>query len=255
MISVCIATYNGEKYIKEQLDSIISQLDKDDEVIISDDGSTDSTIQIIENFKDRRIKIFNHIPNKKTKYKFDLTTRNIENALSKAKGDYIFLADQDDIWKKNKIEKIMPLFKKYDLILHDCSVIDNSKKVLHSSYFKLNKSKIGIINNLIKNSYLGCCMAFKREILKETLPFPISPIPHDIWIGLIAELKGKVFLSNKKLIQYRRHQNNLSPSSSKSNNSFCFKFKYRLKKCRGVWLIDSRKRYSCWKKKWIIEAL
>lgn len=227
MISVCIATYNGEKYIKEQLDSIISQLDKDDEVIISDDGSTDDTIHIIESFEDSRIKIFNHIPNKKIKYKFDLTTRNIENALFKAKGDHIFLADQDDIWEKNKIEKIIPLFKKYDLILHDCSIIDDSKKVLHSSYFKLNKSKIGIIHNLIKNSYLGCCMAFKREILKKTLPFPTSPIPHDIWIGLIAELKGNVFFSDEKLIQYRRHENNLSPSSSKSNNPFYFKLKYR----------------------------
>jgi Glycosyltransferases, probably involved in cell wall biogenesis len=227
MISVCIASYNGERYIKEQLDSIICQLGENDEIIISDDGSTDSTIQIIENFKDRRIKIFSHIPNRKSKYKFDLTTRNIENALLKAQGDYIFLADQDDIWEKNKIKETIPFFKKYDLILHDCTIIDNSKKILHNSYFKLNKSKIGIIRNLIKNSYLGCCMAFKREILKKSLPFPVSPVPHDIWIGLIAELKGNVFLSDKKLIQYRRHGNNLSPSSSKSNNSFYFKFKYR----------------------------
>jgi len=202
-------------------------LGENDEIIISDDGSTDSTIQIIENFKDRRIKIFSHIPNRKSKYKFDLTTRNIENALLKAQGDYIFLADQDDIWEKNKIKETIPFFKKYDLILHDCTIIDNSKKILHNSYFKLNKSKIGIIRNLIKNSYLGCCMAFKREILKKSLPFPVSPVPHDIWIGLIAELKGNVFLSDKKLIQYRRHGNNLSPSSSKSNNSFYFKFKYR----------------------------
>ena len=111
-ISVCIATYNGEKYIKEQLESIIHQLGEYDEIIISDDGSNDKTIQIIENFKDTRIKIFNHSPNRKTKYKFDLTTRNIENALSKAKGDFIFLADQDDIWIKNKVEKLIPFFEK-----------------------------------------------------------------------------------------------------------------------------------------------
>ncbi len=226
-ISVCIATYNGEKYIKEQLESIIHQLDEDDEIIISDDGSNDKTIQIIENFKDTRIKIFNHSPNRKTKYRFDLTTRNIENALSKAQGDFIFLADQDDIWVENKVKKIIPLFEKYSLILHDCTIIDNSKKVLHESYFKLIKSKSGIINNLIKNSYLGCCMAFKKSILKKSIPFPISPIPHDIWIGLIAELKENVFFSNEKLIQYRRHENNLSSSSLKSNNSICFKLKYR----------------------------
>ena len=226
-ISVCIATYNGEKYIKEQLDSIICQLGEDDEIIISDDESNDITIQIIENFKDPRIKIFSHSPNRKTKYRFDLTTRNIENALSKAQGDFIFLADQDDIWVENKVKKIIPLFEKYSLILHDCTIIDNSKKVLHESYFKLIKSKSGIINNLIKNSYLGCCMAFKKSILKKSIPFPISPIPHDIWIGLIAELKENVFFSNEKLIQYRRHENNLSSSSLKSNNSICFKLKYR----------------------------
>ena len=226
-ISVCIATYNGEKYIKEQLDSIICQLGEDDEIIISDDESNDNTIQIIENFKDPRIKIFSHSPNRKTKYRFDLTTRNIENALSKAQGDFIFLADQDDIWVENKAKKIIPLFEKYSLILHDCTIIDNSKKVLHESYFKLIKSKSGIINNLIKNSYLGCCMAFKKSILKKSIPFPISPIPHDIWIGLIAELKENVFFSNEKLIQYRRHENNLSSSSLKSNNSICFKLKYR----------------------------
>ena len=226
-ISVCIATYNGEKYIKEQLDSIICQLGEDDEIIISDDESNDNTIQIIENFKDPRIKIFSHSPNRKTKYRFDLTTRNIENALSKAQGDFIFLADQDDIWVENKVKKIIPLFEKYSLILHDCTIIDNSKKVLHESYFKLIKSKSGIINNLIKNSYLGCCMAFKKSILKKSIPFPISPIPHDIWIGLIAELKENVFFSNEKLIQYRRHENNLSSSSLKSNNSICFKLKSR----------------------------
>ena len=227
-ISVCIATYNGEKYIKEQLESIIHQLGEDDEIIISDDGSNDDTIQIIENFNDTRIKIFNHSPNRKTKYKFDLTTRNIENALSKAQGDFIFLADQDDIWIENKIKKIMPLFEKYSLILHDCTIIDDSKNILHESYFKLIKSKSGIINNLIKNSYLGCCMAFKRSILEKSIPFPISAIPHDIWIGLVAELKENVYFSDEKLIQYRRHENNLSPSSSKSNNSILFKLKYRL---------------------------
>ena len=128
---------------------------------------------------------------------------------------------------ENKVKKIIPLFEKYSLILHDCTIIDNSKKVLHESYFKLIKSKSGIINNLIKNSYLGCCMAFKKSILKKSIPFPISPIPHDIWIGLIAELKENVFFSNEKLIQYRRHENNLSSSSLKSNNSICFKLKYR----------------------------
>ena len=93
MISVCIATYNGEKYIKEELESILPQLADDDEVIISDDGSKDQTMSIIEGLNDNRIKIFTHqkLP---AKFRFDYTTHNFENALMHSKGDVIFFADQ-----------------------------------------------------------------------------------------------------------------------------------------------------------------
>ena len=100
MISVCIATYNGEKYIREQLDSILPQLGLDDEVIISDDSSTDNTLKIIEEYNDCRIKIFSN-------NKFYSPILNFENALKKAQGDFIFLSDQDDIWKSNKVEVVM----------------------------------------------------------------------------------------------------------------------------------------------------
>ena len=93
MISVCVTTYNGSLFLKEQIDSILCQLNKDDEIIISDDGSIDNTISIIESYNDCRIKIFYHTTIK-NQYRFDLTTRNFENALFQAKGDYIFFADQ-----------------------------------------------------------------------------------------------------------------------------------------------------------------
>ena len=102
-ISVCIASYNGEKYIKEQLNSILCQLEERDEVIISDDSSTDNTVQIIESFKDKRIKIFRE-------QKFKSPIYNFENAISKATGDIIFLSDQDDIWHKAKVHKIKQYF-------------------------------------------------------------------------------------------------------------------------------------------------
>lgn len=228
MISVCIPTYNGEKFIKEQISSILVQLSPKDEIIISDDDSTDKTLQIISEFKDNRIKIFTHSPEKKPKYKFNLTTRNLENALSKVKGDYIFLADQDDIWEENKVQVIKPFFEKYDLILHDCRIIDGSNNVIKESYFQLNNSKLGIIRNMIKNSYLGCCMAFNRKILESTVPFPKEEVPHDIWIGLIAEWKGEVLLLENQLVKYRRHGDNLSSSSSISKNTLLYKMTYRL---------------------------
>ncbi len=226
-VSVCIATYNGQSYIKAQVDSILKQLNNDDEIIISDDGSTDDTLNIIKNFKDHRIKIF--LNNKKVqKNAFGYVSRNFENALVNAKGNFIFLADQDDIWVEDKIKLCKEALKNNDLILHDCIVVNKDNNELFSSYFKQNKSKKGILKNIVKNSYLGCCMAFKRSVLDFALPFPQKEVPHDIWLGLIAESFGKVQFLNKKLVRYRRHGNNLSASGEQSSNTLFFKMKYRL---------------------------
>lgn len=226
-ISVCIATYNGEKYIKEQLDSILNQLKSDDEVIISDDGSIDNTLSLIEDYRDKRIKLLHHLP-KKGKYKFSLTTYNFENALQMAKGEYVFFADQDDIWRENKVtECIKKMQQGYDLVLHDATVIDEHENVIFESYFKVNRSHQGLMENIINNSYLGCCMVINRKYLNKILPFPETPIPHDLWIGMLYGYYGKVFFLEQKLLFYRRHGGNVSPSSEKSVNSIMFKLRYR----------------------------
>lgn len=226
MISVCIPTYNGEKFIYQQIISILSQINSDDEIIISDDGSTDKTLDIIKSFNDDRLKIFYN--NKiKSKYSFNLTTQNLQNALLKARGEIIFLADQDDVWIDNKIERCINYLKNgYDLILHDCAIVDQNNNLIDKSYFKLNNSTPGIFNNIMKNSYLGCCMAINKKVLDYALPFP-KDIPHDIWIGLIAEEFTKVKFLQEILINYRRHGNNLSASGEKSSNTLLFKIKYR----------------------------
>jgi len=221
MISVCIPTFNGENYIKEQLTSILQQLGKNDEIIISDDSSTDSTLEIIEDLKDQRIKVL-----KGNKFKSPIF--NLENALKHAKGNYIFLSDQDDIWLEKKIETMLPYLKEYTTVVSDCQVVNNNKEVLFESFQSLNNSKRGYLSNLIKNSYLGCCMAFDRNILKRILPFPKDIAMHDIWIGLISELTGQPIFIKDKLIMYRRHGNNISTTSGKNNTSFTFKVSYRI---------------------------
>lgn len=230
MISVCIPTYNGEKYIREQLNSILCQIGENDEIIISDDGSSDLTIEFLNSYNDKRIKIFHHVNHKvrKSKFRFNLTTRNMENALKNAKGDFIFMADQDDIWEINRIEKMLPFLNQYSLVLNDCTVVDEDKKIIHESYFEINKSKGGVFKNLIKNSYLGCCMAFSKESMNFFYPFPKVAIPHDIWIGLMNEIYGRVYFLDEKLVLYRRHDNNLSYSSGTSNFSFWYKMEYRI---------------------------
>lgn len=221
MISVCIATYNGEKYIEEQLISILNQISEDDEIIISDDSSNDLTLEKIRTINDKRIKIYEN-------NKFRSPIFNFENALMKAKNDLIFLSDQDDIWEENKIKIMKKQLKNYDLVVSDCRVVDENLKILENSFFYLRNSGKGIIKNLYKNTYLGCCMAFNRKILEKALPFPKNIPMHDIWLGIIGESFGKTIFINDKLTRYRRHNNNVSPTSEKSNYSIKKKIEFRL---------------------------
>lgn len=204
-ISVAMATYNGEKYITEQIDSILKQLQENDELIISDDGSTDKTIEIIERYKDKRIKLFNG-PHNGVK-------QNFANAINNCKGKYIFLSDQDDVWLEKKVDKVLNTFEneKCTCVLHDNIVFDStSGKTIIESFFKYRHCKGGVIKNIIKNSYIGCCMAFSGEITDKILPIPNDLEMHDQWIGIISDLYGKTSLLEEKLIKYRRHGNNVS---------------------------------------------
>jgi glycosyltransferase involved in cell wall biosynthesis len=221
LISVCLPSYNGEKFIEEQIESILhSPLVS--ELLVSDDGSSDATLKILKEIssKDCRLKILNG-PQKGLH-------KNVEFLLKLAKGDYIFLSDQDDIWMKNKIPVMLEALKKNDLVVSDCIVIDKDKKVLFPSYFSLRPPKSGLFGNLIKNSYLGCCIAFKKSIATKAIPFPPKAASHDWWIGLIAETFGSVSYIHTPLIKYRRHINNLSSTTGPSTNSLMSKIFFRI---------------------------
>lgn len=222
MISVCIPTFNGKKYIKKQLNSILNQSTAVDEIIISDDSSTDNTIEIIKSYNDSRIRIIEN-------QKFKSPIFNLENALKHSKGDYIFLADQDDIWERNKVEVMMNRLQNHQLVVSDGYIIDEEGEILENSIFKLYNSKQGFVKNLIKNSYMGCCMAFDRQLLNYVLPFPKGIAMHDLWIGLNAEIFFSVYFCDEKLLSYRRHADNKTPLNHKDNNhSLFYKLAYRL---------------------------
>lgn len=216
--SICMAVYNGEKFILPQITSILSQLSNEDELIISDDGSSDKTISIIKGINDPRIKI---IFNKK-KHGF---ISNFENALNNATGKYIFLSDQDDIWENKKLEVCIKQLQKYKLIVHDALLINQDEKTLGKHYFDTLHQHSSFLYNLYKTRFLGCCMAFRSEILQECLPFPKKIVAHDYWIGMYTLFKypKDIYFFNESLVQYRRHGNNVSSSSEKSNNSLFYK--------------------------------
>lgn len=201
MISVCIASYNGEKYIREQIDSILCQISKNDELIVSDDGSTDDTIHILQEYDDSRIKlIHNDAPHG--------VVANFENALRHANGDYIFLSDQDDVWLPNKVEVFMETFNQTGaaVLLSDCKMSDANLNVISESKFREENVGIGVLKNIVKCGYLGSCMAFTRECLTDFLPIPLNKyLFHDIWIGLTSGSKRKFVLINQPTMIYRRH--------------------------------------------------
>ena len=235
MISVCMTSYNGEKYIKTQILSILCQLSKTDELIISDDQSTDGTLDIIRSIHDPRIKLFHHIRSKelvKIKYSrnFYLVSANFENALRQARGDFIFLSDQDDIWKPNKVSILTELLEKYNCVMCDNEPIDaEGNKITENIGRKSSVSKSLLVN--MKNTpFLGCCMAFRKSVLSYVLPFPKKCIGHDLWIGLLCARFDSFFYTGKKLHQYRIHENNVSPAVTKnSKNPLMIKISYRIK--------------------------
>lgn len=205
-VSVAMATYNGEKYIKEQVLSILKQLGCSDELVISYDKSADNTYRIISDLavRDNRIKIFSG--------PCAGLVKNFENALRHCKNDYIFLSDQDDIWLENKVSRVLSAFESTgaDVILHDCVVVNESAEVLTDSFFKLRHCRRGFLFNVLHNSYIGCCMALKRSFLTNVLPFPQNVPMHDQWIGLMAEKRHSVAFIKEPLIKYRRHFGNVT---------------------------------------------
>lgn len=228
-VSVCIATYNGEKYIKEQISSILSQLGEGDEIVISDDSSTDKTTNIIESFEDKRIILLKH-------QTFHSHVYNFENALKHAKGDAVFLSDQDDVWLPHKVEHMLTLLKEHDLVLSDAKMVNDQKEPIHDSFFTFHHSKKGFFKNLYQNSYLGCCMAFNRKLLDIALPFPRHINMHDWWIGMNAELYASIIFTPEPLVLYRRHEDALTPIDRQSSNTLWKKIGFRLAMIRGLGL-------------------
>lgn len=221
MISVCIATYNGAKYIGEQLASILKQLSAEDEVVVSDDGSTDGTIDIVRSLNDRRIRIVDgprrHSP-----------TLNFEWALRNAKGEYIFLADQDDVWLEGKVTRCVEELQMCDCVVSDARVTDSLLNTTSESLFQLMHVKHGRLSNLLwRNGYTGCCMAFKREVLSKALPFPTDIPMHDIWIGNVAAFCGSLHFINDRLLLFRRHDAAASCNGKRSNYSLWQKLSFR----------------------------
>ncbi len=222
-----MATYNGETFVGQQIASILSQLGPLDELLISDDGSTDRTLDIICDIKDPRIQI-------RTEGRIGIPMFNLERALCRASGDFIFLSDQDDIWAPDKVEHCLTALQACDLVTTDCELMDGAGNPLGRRLSELRTITTGFWPNLWKNRFVGCCMAFRRNILLASLPFPSSISTHDLWIGLIAALHGKSRYLALPLVLHRRHGGNYSYEINRSGKSRSAQLLDRLAMLRNV---------------------
>lgn len=209
-VSVALAAYNGERYIVAQLRSILAQLQADDEVVVVDDASTDRTCALIEQLGDSRIRLLRQATNHGVRTAF-------ERALGAASGNVLFLSDQDDLWLAGKREALVRALADTPgavLAISDAQVIDANGAVTHGSFMRTRGGfRGGLFDTLVKNRFLGCAMAFRRELLARVLPIPANVPMHDMWIGALAACSGRVVYVDRPLMQYRRHGGNLSPAS------------------------------------------
>jgi glycosyltransferase involved in cell wall biosynthesis len=209
-----MATYNGSRFIKQQLDSILQQLADKDEVVIYDDCSTDETCQILESYSDTRIRL-THNPVRLGH------AQNFIKAISLATGDYIALSDQDDIWVEGRLSKMMGMLEPLppaSLVIGEFTAVDEGNKKCSSH---LNQLPLGrpSRNNLVqlmrilagRVKYFGCTFIFKRELTKYIVPMPPSVEAHDVWIAINACLYSSIAHCEENTLWHRLHERNLTP--------------------------------------------
>ncbi len=204
-VSVAMAVCNGARYLRPQIDSILNQLTQDDELVIDIDPSHDASEKIVHEYagKDKRVRVYGG-PGKGV-------VCNFERALYHTTGAYIFLSDQDDVWAKEKVRVCLPVLQKQGVlaVVHNAIVTDAQLRETGGLFYKKDFSA-GVCRNILKNGYMGCCMAFRRQLLRYALPFPGSVPMHDQWLGIVAAKRGKVEFIDAPLLYYRRHKNTMT---------------------------------------------
>lgn len=228
-VSVCMATYNGELYLREQLDSILLQLRGGDELVIVDDCSKDSTSEILKSYrdKDERVKVFFNQRNLGV-------IRSFESALSKAANEIIFLSDQDDVWLPGRVSSCLEVFAQkaqVSAVVVNAEVLAFTECTGTGFYPQGYTPSFSLFSQLYKNEFIGCCMGVRRRVIQLALPFARGISMHDWWLGCCALISGEVFFLNENKIYYRRHSSNASPAQrrklvtifrSRISDVFCF---------------------------------
>lgn len=202
LISVALCTFNGEKHVTEQLESILSQSYKSIEIIICDDQSTDGTFEILKRYATNYPTISLYQNDRNLGF-----VKNFEQAISRCTGEYIALSDQDDIWMKEKLTILITQIGNFELIYHDSNLIDHKGKLIPQIKMSDHYRSYDGTSNLpflISNCVAGHAMLFKSTLVSVILPFK-SEFYHDWWIAFVAITVGKIKAIPDVLVNYRQH--------------------------------------------------
>lgn len=203
-VSVCLAYYNGEQFLEEQVVSILSELNESDELLVIDDASSDQSTEVMQTFVDERIKRFSNLENLGVCASF-------ASILAKAKTDYLILADQDDIWAQGRVRSLISALEKENsmLAVGTQAVIDKSgqpqKNIFYVPRFSGRRRFLSDAFEVMTGTspFYGCCMAFRKDLLDLALPFPAKIESHDLWLALCASHLGGT-VQTEEVVTHRR---------------------------------------------------
>lgn len=230
-ISVAMATYQGEKFLETQLTSIWECLEPGDEIIVSDDGSTDSTLTILSSYIERGCPISIFVNKNKTG---NTITNNFVNAISHCRNPIVVFCDQDDVWQPNRLSAVRKLHSAYDCIVVNGNIVKDDKFTTENIYQHKPPSK-SIIRNFYKLSVLGCQLSFRRDLLFDSINAPKDQyITHDWWFYINALLKGRILILDESVFGYRRHDGNASNGIGQSDNPVMLRIQIRFKMLRHL---------------------
>lgn len=206
-VSVAMTVYNGEKYLAAQLESILVDLKAGDELLVSYDRSTDASWDILMRYQKKFPELVRVVENQKPG-----VTSNFENAIRNAQNPYIFLSDQDDLWVRGKRASVLKSFREEqaDFVIHNAVMVDADGKVISKPVFDMYRLGNGLLKNIVKSRYSGCCMAFRKTLVPYMLPIPEDTGMYDRWLALVGEIKGKVVYNPDILLQHRLHGDNVT---------------------------------------------
>jgi len=210
-VSVVMAVYNGREFLPEQMDSVLSQLLPGDELIVIDDASTDGGVEFLKKPMFEGVRLFTNLRNLGVIASF-------QRGLYQARHGVVFLCDQDDLWLPGKRAAFLAEFARDSavcVVISDAEVIDRAGKRLAPSFMASRGGFDGtMLGTLWRNRFLGCAMAVRRSLLEVALPFPKGVPMHDMWIGIVGSVSGRIVYLPTPYLRYRRHGNNLTPIRS-----------------------------------------